>query len=199
MSTDDAAREWDAEAPAYDDEADHGLRDPRTREAWGRVILPQLPEPPSRIAEMGAGTGSLTLLMAEAGHAVDGIDVSPAMLERARTKTAGFPGVRLVEGDASAPPLAPGEYDALVCRHVLWALPDPAAALARWFDLLRPGGRLVLVEGFWGTGAGLRAAEVEEWIARLGPRSTVQHLGDPALWGRQIADERYLLTATRAG
>ena len=46
-----------------------------------------------------------------------------------------------------------GAYDAVLARHVLWALPDPADALARWLGLLGPGGTLVLVEGHWSTGA----------------------------------------------
>ena len=38
-------------------------------------------------------------------------------------------------------------YDVVLSRHVLWALPDPVEALRRWSALLRPEGRLVLVEG----------------------------------------------------
>ena len=58
-------------------------------------------------------------------------------------------------GDASAPSLDHASVDVVLCRHVLWALPDPAEVVARWVRLLRPAGRLVLVEGFWHTGAGL--------------------------------------------
>ena len=81
------------------------------------------------------------------------------MVERARAKTAGSAGVRVLVGDAADPPLAEAAYDVVLCRHVLWALPDPAAALRRWVRLLAPAGRLLLVEGRWGTGAGLSAAE----------------------------------------
>ena len=48
--------------------------------------------------------------------------------------------------------MADGSVDAVLARHLLWTLPDPLAALARWVRLVRPGGRLVLVEGRWWPG-----------------------------------------------
>jgi SAM-dependent methyltransferase len=80
-------------------------------------------------------------------------------------------------------------------RHVLWALPDPAAAVERWASLLRPGGVLQLVEGCWSTGSGLPAAECERLVlAHLGS-VTIRRLEDPTLWGGPIDDERFLLRA----
>ncbi|GHF56087.1 SAM-dependent methyltransferase [Amycolatopsis bartoniae] len=61
------------------------------------------------------------------------------------------------QDDASDPALPPAAFDVVLARHVVWALPDPAAALGRWVRLLRPGGRVVLVEGRWATGTGLTA------------------------------------------
>ncbi|WP_368406419.1 methyltransferase domain-containing protein, partial [Streptomyces sp. CC77] len=46
----------------------------------------------------------------------------------------------------SHPPFEP-DSAVVVVRHLVWALPDPVAALRTWVRLLRPGGRLVLVEG----------------------------------------------------
>ena len=117
-----------------------------------------LPAAPARIADLGCGTATLSLLLAEEGYGVDGVDFSPAMVDLARAKVAGRSGVAIVEGDAASPPLPGASYDVVLCRHVLWALPDQVAVLGRWVDLLAPGGRLVLVEGSWTTGAGLTAA-----------------------------------------
>lgn len=47
-----------------------------------------------------------------------------------------------------------GTFDVVLGRHVRWALPDATAALDCWMALLKPGGWLVLIEGFWHTGAG---------------------------------------------
>ncbi len=79
----------------------------------------------------------------------------------------------------------------MLTRHVLWALPDPVEALRRWVALLRPEGRLVLVEGSWTTGAGLTAEQVADAAREVGREPTVHVLDDPALWGGPITDERY--------
>jgi len=120
---------WDDAAATFDQSADHGLRDPHVRSAWATLLADVLPKPPSRVADLGCGTGSLACLAAELGHRVDGVDFSEQMLAVARSKTRGRPGVSFVVGDASAPPLTEDVYDAVLCRHVLWALPDPEAAL----------------------------------------------------------------------
>ena len=187
---------WDREAAAFDEEPDHGLRDPATRAAWRELLLPHLPAAPARVADLGCGTGTLSVLLAEAGHTVDGVDLSEEMVDAARRKaaTAELP-VTFREGDASDPELERAAYDVVLSRHVLWALPDPSASLARWVRLLRPGGRLVLVEGSWSTGAGLTAEQTERLVREHRSDATVQQLTDPVLWGRQIEDERYLLVS----
>ena len=83
----------------------------------------------------------------------------------------------------------------MLARHVVWALPDPDAALARWVRLLRPDGRLVLVEGRWSTGAGLTSAECAALVRRHRTHCAVRPLPDPALWGGAIDDERYVLVS----
>ncbi len=186
---------WDAEAATFDDDPDHGLRDPATRAAWLELLTQHLPAPPARVADLGCGTGTLSVLLADAGYAVDGVDFSPEMVARARAKAAGRDGVTFVVADASTPPLEPAAYDAVLCRHVLWALPEPADAVVRWVELLAPGGRLLLVEGMWHTGAGLSTEHTLDLVRRTGREATVQHLEDPVLWGREIDDERYLVVS----
>jgi SAM-dependent methyltransferase len=191
-SRDDIAL-WDAEAEAFDEAADHGLRDPAVRAAWRSLLVSLAPAPPARVADLGCGTGTLSLLLADEGHAVHGVDFSPAMVTRARAKAEGRRDVRFVVGDAAAPALVRAAYDVVLCRHVLWALPDPAAALRRWVDLLAPGGRLVLVEGRWFNGAGLSAAETVRLVEATGRPAELTLLSEPAYWGREITDERYVV------
>jgi SAM-dependent methyltransferase len=191
-SRDDIAL-WDAEAEAFDEAADHGLRDPGVRAAWRSLLVSLVPAPPARVVDLGCGTGTLSLLLADEGHAVDGVDFSPAMVTRARAKGEGRRDVRFVVGDAAAPALVRAAYDVVLCRHVLWALPDPAAALRRWVDLLAPGGRLVLVEGRWFNGAGLSAAETVRLVEATGRPAELTLLSEPAYWGREITDERYVV------
>ncbi|MEU5257396.1 class I SAM-dependent methyltransferase [Amycolatopsis sp. NPDC021455] len=188
--------DWDDQAATFDDQPDHGLRDPRVRAAWAELLLPLLPPAPAAVADLGCGTGSLAVLLAEAGYAVFGVDLSPRMLDVAGKKAeAAGVGVELRRGDAADPPCAPSTYDVVLVRHVLWALPDPAAAVDTWVRLLKPGGRLVLVEGRWFTGAGISAGECERLVLARRDEATVTLLDDPALWGSPIEDERYVLVS----
>ncbi|MFD4672015.1 class I SAM-dependent methyltransferase [Lentzea sp. NPDC058450] len=187
---------WDRHAAAFDEEPDHGLLDPAVRDAWAALLLPLLPDAPARVVDLGCGTGSLSVLLARQGHQVRGVDLSGRMVAAARAKAeAAGVEAEFVEGDASTPPYEPGSADVVLARHVLWALPDPAAALHRWAGLLRPGGTMVLVEGRWSTGVGLSAAECLELVRGAGREAEVRVLDDAALWGREIDDERYLLVS----
>lgn len=187
---------WDAEAESFDDEPDHGLRDPVVRDAWRALLRSALPGAPARVADLGCGTGTLSLLLAEEGYAVDGVDFSPEMVRRARAKAVDTAGLTFAVADAARPPLADASYDVVLCRHVLWALPDPAAALARWRELLTPGGRILLVEGSWSTGAGLTADETVALVEGSGLRAGLVRLPEAVYWGREITDERYLVVGT---
>ena len=216
--------DWDAEAARFDEEPDHGLGDPGVRHAWAELMADVVPTA-GRMLDVGCGTGSLSVLAAEQGHGVTGIDSSAQMLARAGAKAVRHGvSVDFVRGDAADPP-AVGPFDAVLARHVVWALDDPAAALELWVQLVVPGGRLVLIEGRWAaptdpathiesglggrsgmcaapTGyalpaaAGLTAAELRTLVTTHVKSVTVRALDDPALWGRTITDERYVLTAS---
>jgi SAM-dependent methyltransferase len=199
----DTAALWDAAADSFDEEADHGLRDPAVRAAWAGRLATWLPEDGLDVLDLGCGTGSLSLLLAERGHRVVGVDLAPRMVALARAKLAGTDAVVLI-GDAARPPVGERRFDVVLARHVLWALPEPEAALARWAVLLRPGGRFVFVEGRWGTeqgdagspwAGGVRAADLVAALRPLVTEARVDRLTDAALWGREIDDERYAVLA----
>ena len=192
-------RLWDAAASTFDEAPDHGLRNAQTAAAWTTLLRQALPVAPSKVLDVGCGTGSLSLLVAELGHHVTGIDISPAMLTAAREKTARAEYIvdfRVM--DAAYPQFAPGSFDAVLCRHVLWALPEPADILQRWAALLKPAGRLVLIEGFWHTSAGLHADDLLSLLPPSLTNAAVHPLSDQVLlWGSAVTDERYLISAQR--
>jgi ubiquinone/menaquinone biosynthesis C-methylase UbiE len=186
---------WDAEAEVFDDAADHGLRDPEVRRAWADLLLPLIEGRGLRVADLGCGTGTLSILLAsEGGHFVSGVDFSPEMIRRARRKAVHTtPRPIFIVADASVPPLPASSFDVVLLRHVLWAMPDPAAALDRWIDLLTPTGVLILVEGRWHTGVGLTADECFQLVSERRDDVQLRMLDDPAYWGETINDERYLI------
>lgn len=146
----DRIREWwDRDAGTYDRSASHAMTDPVEAAAWRAALRQLLPDPPARVLDVGAGTGALSLLAAELGHRVTGVDLSPGMLDRARAKAeAQDLEIEFVVGPAEAPPAGP--FDAVIERHVLWTAPDPVGSLRAWREVA-PEGRVILFEGAWGT------------------------------------------------
>ncbi len=210
-TTSDIRRYWDEFAAEYDSYPDHGLLDSDTRAVWKDLLRTWLPTTPSRVADMACGTGTLSVLAAELGHEVSGIDLSGEMVARARAKAAPFgAAIEVAQADASSPPFEPGSVDVVLARHILWTLPDPTAALRQWVTLLRPGGRLVLIEGRWGLEAvegepalpwraGVPSQELAELVRELVGEPSVVQLTDAAYWGGEIEHERYLLCARLPG
>ncbi len=191
----ETCRYWDAQSAVFDNEPDHGLRDPATLAAWTKLLTGELPAPPAAVLDIGCGTGSLSVVLAKAGYTVTGMDVSEGMIAQAQAKAqaAGYD-IPFQIMDAANPDLSGQRFDAIVCRHLLWALPDPAAALQRWAQLLADGGRLVLIEGRWSTGVGLTAQQVVEALPSTLSKATVTDLSDRVeLWGNEISDERYMV------
>ena len=141
---------WDRRAPTFDDQAGHGLVSDEQRRAWLDLLSRFSGESPQQVLDIGCGTGFLALRFAEMGHAVTGVDLSPQMIDRASRKAeqAGLK-IDLRIGDASALDYGDETYDIVAARHVVWNLPHPERGVAEWLRVLRPGGRLILIEGKW--------------------------------------------------
>jgi SAM-dependent methyltransferase len=105
------------------------------------------------VLEAGCGTGVLTRVIAELPEvaAVVGADIAPSLLERARELAASLPNVRFEEADAQALHFADASFDVVVFDSTFSHLPDPEAALAEAFRVLRPGGLLAAFDGDYAT------------------------------------------------
>ena len=106
------------------------------------------PQQGESCVDLGCGRGAVTLGLAERvlpEGTVVGLDLSSGMIAHARQLVSGRGlDVALIVGDASAPPLPRESADVVASSLVLFFLPDPAAALTRWVDLLASGGRIGL-------------------------------------------------------
>ena len=145
------AERWGARSATYDGAYGHGFCDETHRRLWLSALERNTnPGQGLRVLDVGCGTGFLSLLFAEMGCAVTGIDMAPDMLALARSKAeaAGL-AIAFLDGDAEDPPFDPESFDLIVCRHVVWTLPDPEAAFRNWRRILAPDGRVMPVEGTW--------------------------------------------------
>ncbi len=109
-----------------------------------------------KVLDIGSGPGLLACEMAaEVGAAgsVDGIDPSESMLAiaRGRRPPEGAAEVRFVVGDACELPFGSETFDAAVATQVYEYVQDMPAALGEAFRVLRPGGRLLVLDTDWGS------------------------------------------------
>ncbi len=116
------------------------------------LVTALAPQPGERALDLGCGSGAallpLALAVGSTGSAL-GIDLAPRMVARAAAAAARAAGdgppaaaVEVRVGDAAAPELPAASYDVVAASLVLFFLPDPAAAVGRWAQLLASGGRL---------------------------------------------------------
>lgn len=147
---------WNSIASGYEEHpgnvVDYGSPE---YEAWVEVIASALPAESSDVLDVATGTGFIALIAAALGHRVTGVDLSAAMLNVARSNaTERALNVRFDEGDAVDPPFAAESFDVVTNRHLLWTLREPLVAMRNWRRLLRSGGRLVVIDGFWSAAMG---------------------------------------------
>jgi demethylmenaquinone methyltransferase/2-methoxy-6-polyprenyl-1,4-benzoquinol methylase len=179
-------------------------QDPR----WRRALVDFIePKAGMRILDVATGTGMVAFALAARGAEVIGLDQSEAMLSGARARLQRTPELAgrlsLVLGEAEALPYADAEFDALSFTYLLRYVDDRAATMRELARVVKPGGRIAMVEfgvpsdpvlrGLWRihTRAGLPLlgrAVSREWydVGRfLGPNIEQFHEAEPdlpALW-----------------
>ena len=143
-STSDVLAYWDARAPRYET----GVVGEWHSSIAAALAEVAAPLPGERvILDLGCGTGLASRCAAIKGAVVHGVDLSPAMLAVARVK-AGMQSASFSTSDAQTlDGFSPASFDLVLASALVPYLPDPPAALRRWKELLKPGGR-VAFSGF---------------------------------------------------
>jgi ubiquinone/menaquinone biosynthesis C-methylase UbiE len=129
----------------------------------------------SRVIEVGCGSGAICRDLAQRSEvaAVTGVDPSPVFLKKARELAVELPNISFDEGDGRALAYADTSFDAVVFHTCLSHVPEPEKALKEAFRILRPNGRMVILEGDYATTTVATAPEdplqacVEAAVSRL--------------------------------
>ena len=139
---------WSMRAETFDLSPGHEIFGDDERVAWHALIERHLGAGAGRHAlDLASGTGVISRLLCERGYTVTGLDFSEPMMERAKAKAkARGLAAKYLMGDAENTLLPDDFYDVMMTRHLVWTLPDPASAFADWFRVLKPGGRVLIVD-----------------------------------------------------
>ncbi|NPE29262.1 class I SAM-dependent methyltransferase [Methanococcoides sp. SA1] len=147
---DQIASKWDVTSQNYDSHHGHGIKSATETNAWKKLFTEHFPKGKLEILDVGCGTGELSILLAQMGHHVTGIDLSESMMEKGRVKARSkCLDVKFMKGDAEAPAFDEGSFDVVFNRHLLWTLPNPQNALNSWQKVLKDGGYAVIIDGVW--------------------------------------------------
>jgi demethylmenaquinone methyltransferase / 2-methoxy-6-polyprenyl-1,4-benzoquinol methylase len=132
---------FDRIAPVYD--AMNRVMTAGLDQRWRRETARAAVRPGDAVLDACCGTGDLAVAAARAGGRVTGVDFSARMLERARKKA---PGLEWVEGDLLALPFADGSFDAVTVGFGVRNVEDLGGGITELRRVLRPGGRLAILE-----------------------------------------------------
>ena len=131
-------------------------QDPR----WRRFMVDRVPRDGGHVLDVATGTGLVAEALLARGFRVTGLDQSPGMLARARTRFGGR--VELVEASADELPFADASFDHLTFTYLLRYVDDPGATLGELARVVRPGGTVAMVE--FGLPRGLWRPPWDLWV-----------------------------------
>lgn len=176
-------RHWTVTSARYNRWARNNLSTPRITGVWREVLQSGILGRVDHVLDVGTGTGILAFILRDFCPRVTAVDISSGMLEQARGNAQWLKAdVTFRLADAEHLPFPDETFTALTNRIVLWTLPHPEQALAEWKRVLRPGGRLVIIDT---NGAKIRPTLKHKlWKVASVPLTVVTECRNP-LKGRQ--------------
>lgn len=112
---------------------------------WQQEITRHLPAGQTlRILDIGCGAGFFTIMLSRLGHQVTGIDLTPEMINAARTLAAKEKvKADFLTMDAEHTEFPASSFDVIIARNLMWNLPHPKQAYGEWLRILKAGGLLL--------------------------------------------------------
>jgi SAM-dependent methyltransferase len=178
------------------------------REAWtGFARLEGFTTPPAAelvkfagvgsgqsVLDVACGTGVVAVTAARKGARVSGLDLTPALLERARENAViAEVQIEFKEGDAEALPYADGSFDVVLSQFGHMFAPRPAVVAAELLRVLKPGGRLAFStwppEHFMGRMFAFLASQLPPPPAGAPMPAPVAQWGDPSVIRERLGDK----------
>lgn len=167
---------FDQNAGVYD--VKHGVSLPGQRHNFARYYEPFLRQaivPGARVLELGCGTGIYSRWLLDQGCTVVGMDIAGKILEKARRRC---PEATFVVGDCETPAaylpeeLAADGFDAILGVNTFCYYPNKVEALSRYKELLRPKGKIVLIEvngrcPYWRMMTWVNKNEIRAWCGEF--------------------------------
>lgn len=161
---------WSGRAATFDASVSHRIEDRHGLPEWHRLVRAACVLSPEgdltgwRVLDIACGTGEVSRVLTSLGASVTGLDFSETMLRLARAKLAGKDWQPVLSDAEAMIQLNDESFDLAITRHLAWTLTDPLAAYGEWFRVLKPGGRLLVVDGNFRAPKG-PWQQLRNWIA----------------------------------
>lgn len=141
---------WSNRAEGYSSFVRRSFDAPKERKAWQDLYKEALGDKVSPILDCGCGPGTVSLRMSDMGYQMTAMDFSENMLEKARENAERYGyEIDFHQGDAENNPFGDESFNAVMSQYMLWTVPHPEKVISEWYRILRPGGRLMYVDGDW--------------------------------------------------
>ena len=139
---------WDHSAEGYSDIILREFRE--VGDVWNRLLTENAPAGGKRALDIGTGPGFFAMVLAMNGFDATGVDCSPRMIDRARenARSRGLT-VDFRVMDSHEMDFPDNTFDYITARNATWLLYDPEKAYREWLRVLKPGGRLLVLDANW--------------------------------------------------
>ncbi len=171
---------WSGRAARFDESASHLIEDRYGMAQWHRLIRRAFDLGPDgdlsgkHVLDIACGTGEISRMLCGMGAEVTGLDFSDAMHAKSKEKLASHNWSALSADAENLAGVPDASFDFAVTRHLVWTLTDPASAFREWARVIKPGGRLLIVDGNWAAKPSI-LTRARRWLANqiepIEPRS----------------------------